>query len=413
MTSARVGQLEIVVLFTAFIGAVYGFGMYLFPAIAESIRSDIDFSYGTMGLISGSVQAGFFISSALAGFLTLRFGAINLILFSIVACAFSLGGLVFADSVSALGGLLLVLGACASLIWVPMVEVSRDVIAPKNRDKALGLMSSGTSYGVFINSALMAVVLPTQGWRTLWALTAGLVALLAVYGLIRLAHLRNSHSRTEAAQQTAKPGNWARVMSLPRPLVGAIIAMMFFNGFSCMSFQTYLSAYLIGEVEIEETRAASAWGLIGLVGMFSGFLMGALADRITIRRGMIVTYMVLSLATVATILVDNTEAGFMLIYVAAIAFGLSFYAIFGLVPAYISHLFSDGNAALVFAFGNVALGIGGIVGNLVGGYTREFIGSFDVMYVLILSAAFVSVVIAAVLPSEAGHNVSHGAPAIR
>ena len=93
MITTRVGQKEIAVLFTAFIGAVYGFGMYLFPAIVESIRKDINFSYSTMGLISGAVQAGFFVSAALAGFLTLWFGAINLILFSIILSALALGGL--------------------------------------------------------------------------------------------------------------------------------------------------------------------------------------------------------------------------------------------------------------------------------------------------------------------------------
>jgi predicted MFS family arabinose efflux permease len=102
-----------------------------------------------MGLISGSVQAGFLISSALAGFRTLRLGAINLTLFSIIVCALSLGGLIDANSVLVLGGILSVLGACASLTWVPMVEVSRDIIAPKNRGKAMGLMFSGTSYGIY------------------------------------------------------------------------------------------------------------------------------------------------------------------------------------------------------------------------------------------------------------------------
>jgi MFS family permease len=102
-----------------------------------------------MGLISGSVQAGFLISSALAGFLTLRFGATNLILFSIIVCALSLGGLIYANSILVLGGILAVLGACASLTWFPMVEVSRDIIAPKNRGKAMGLMSSGTRYEIY------------------------------------------------------------------------------------------------------------------------------------------------------------------------------------------------------------------------------------------------------------------------
>ncbi|MEM0935713.1 MAG: MFS transporter [Pseudomonadota bacterium] len=409
MISARVGQKETVVLFTAFIGAAYGFGMYLFPAIVEAVRRDIAFSYGTMGLITGAVQAGFLMSSALAGFLTLRFGAINLILFSIIVCALALGGLTFANTVYVLGALLVILGACASLIWVPMVEVSREIVAPKNRGKALGLMSSGTSYGVFINSALLAVVLPTYGWRALWVVTCSVVALLAIYAVLRLAPLRSHHRDRGAVPQTVRTGSWARIVALPRPLVAGILAMMFFNGLSCMSFQTYLSAYLIGEVGLAEAQAASAWALIGLVGMFGGFLMGALADRITIRRGMIVTYLILSVAAVAAVFVDMTSTGQLLIYIAAVAFGLSFYASFGLAPAYISHLFSDGNAALVFAFGNVALGLGGIFGNLIGGYTKEFTGTFDTMYIVILAAAIMSALIAAILPSEVGQALHEDA----
>ena len=119
-----------------------------------------------MGLISGSVQAGFLISSALAGFLTLRLGAINLTLFSIIVCALSLGGLIDANSVLVLGGILSVLGACASLTWVPMVEVSRDIIAPKNRGKAMGLMFSGTSYGILSTPRYWPwCCLPTAGAR--------------------------------------------------------------------------------------------------------------------------------------------------------------------------------------------------------------------------------------------------------
>ncbi len=400
MTSPSVGQKEIVGLFAAFIGSVYGFGMYLFPAIVESIRADISFSYGTMGLISGAVQVGFLVSSLLAGFFTLRFGAINLILFSIILCAICLAGLTMVGHVYTLAAILVVLGACASLIWVPMVEVSREVILPKNRGKALGLMSSGTSYGVFINSALLATVLPLYGWRTMWAITSVVVALLAFYAIVRLAPLRNNHKKAAEAPTTKKMSSRERIKALPRPLVGAILVTMFLNGISCMSFQTFLSAYLIGEVGLDEKRAASVWGGIGIVGMFSGFLMGALADKITIRKGMIVTYLVLCVAAVALIFSGKSGLEFLLIYVAALAFGLSFYAIFGLVPAYISHLFSDGNAALVFAFGNVALGLGGVCGNLFGGYSKEFTGSFNLLYLAILITALLSAIITLFLPSE-------------
>lgn len=53
MHSAGVRSTEIALLFTAFIASTYGFGMYLFPAIVETVRVDIQFSYATMGTVSG------------------------------------------------------------------------------------------------------------------------------------------------------------------------------------------------------------------------------------------------------------------------------------------------------------------------------------------------------------------------
>ncbi len=406
MSMKHVGQKEIAILFTALIGAVYGFGIYLFPAMVESVRRDISFSYSTLGLISGTVQAGFLVSSALAGFLTLWFGATNLILFSIILSALALGGLTLVGNVYALGAFLLILGACASLIWVPMVEVSREIISPHNRGKALCLMSSGTSYGVFINSILLAAVLPVFGWRMLWATTFSIVTVLAIYSAWRLFPVRNQHDGPRGVTPIKKPLGWNRVASLPKKLVGGILVMMFLNGISCMSFQTYLSAYLVGQVGLKEVGVASVWGIIGVVGMFSGFLIGALADRITIRRGMIVTYLMLGMAALAVIFAETDGVGYLLILVSGMAFGLSFYAIFGLIPAYISHLFSDGNAALIFSFGNVFLGIGGVIGNLFGGYVKEKTGSFDILYLTILITALLSAVIATALPREVENDFS-------
>ena len=410
-----IGQKEIVVLFTAFIGVTYGFGIYLFPAAVESIRLDIPFSYTSLGWLTGFVQAGFLVSSLLAGFLTLRFGAINLILFSLILCAGALAALVFANSVLAIAVPIMLLGVCASLIWVPMVEVAREIISPKNRGKALGLMSSGTSYGVFVNSVLLVSVMPAHGWRALWAVSVVIVVVLTAYATVRLRRLRGRRHRQEsapsAAPSDAPVGGLARIASLPRILVGMILLTMFFNGFACTSFQTYLSPYLIGEVGLENSGAALAWRIIGLVGMFGGFLMGALADRITLRRGMIVSYLILCVATIALVSGEGDGLRIYLIHLGSVAFGLSFYSIFGLMPAYISHVFKSGNAAIVFAFGNVALGVGGVVGNLTGGYTKELFGSFDVLYLSILAAAIASIAITSFLPSETDFDSGHGVAA--
>ncbi|UDF32871.1 UNVERIFIED_ORG: MFS transporter (plasmid) [Roseateles sp. XES5] len=395
MDSGSRRGLEITLLFTAFIAATYGFGLYLFPAMIEPIRADIGFSYGAMGVVSGLAQAGFMISALLAGFATLRIGALPTILGAIALCALCLAGLSFAPNVVVMAALLTLLGGCAAAIWVPMVDVARQLIPKTHQGKALGLMSSGTSYGVFLNSVLLTGLAGPGGWRMLWLVTGVLAALLALAGFWRLRGLAPARS----AVQAPGPSIRARLRAMPAGLTAAVLLMMFLNGLACMPFQTYLSAFLQGEAGYPAETAAWAWRIIGLVGMVSGFAVGALADHITLRWGMVVTYLILAGACQALITVGGGEANLRLT-LAAVAFGLSFYAIFGLVPAYIGQMFGAGSAALVFAFGNIALGLGGILGNVLGGMLKTATGSFLPAYLVMAGAAVASALLALSMPGR-------------
>ncbi len=371
--------------------------------MVETIRTDIPFSYGVMGSISGLVQAGFMVCALLAGFWTVRFGALPMILASIALCAVALGGLAFAPNIGAMAVLLTVLGGCAATIWVPMVEVAKDFIPKKHQGKALGMMSSGTSYGVFVNSFLLTSLMASHGWRSLWLVTSALVGMLALLACIRLRRTRQPATEMVAPERTSMAARWK---VLPKGLTAAILFMMFLNGLSCMPYQTYLSAFLQNEAGYSADTAARIWRVIGIVGMVGGFAIGWLADRITVRRGMVVTYGVLA---ASCFLLVQTSGGtsMAMLHAAAITFGMSFYAIFGLVPAYISHAFGQGSAALVFAFGNIALGLGGIVGNVLGGALKLSTGSFEPIYLVMLGAAVCSAVLSALMPSE--HAASRGA----
>jgi predicted MFS family arabinose efflux permease len=257
-------------------------------------------------------------------------------------------------------------------------------------------MSSGTSYGVFVNSFLLTTLIPGGGWRSVWTATCVVVSVLALVGFLRL---RGLGRQSAATTSVAKPTMRERLALLPKGLTAAILFMMFLNGLSCMPYQTYLSAFLQAEAGYTSETAAHIWRIIGIVGMVSGFAIGSLADRITVRLGMIVTYAILG---ISCYLLINATGGTSTakLYVAAVAFGIAFYAIFGLVPAYISHVFGQGSAALVFAFGNIALGLGGIVGNILGGWLKETSGSFEPIYLVMLGAAICSAVLSALMPSE-------------
>lgn len=154
------------------------------------------------------------------------------------------------------------------MIWVPMVEVSREIIPRKHQGEAMGLMSSGTSYGVFVNSLLLTTMLPAYGWRCLWMVTCALVALLASVGFLRLRRAKTRNTYDPAAS-VEKLSMRKRLGSLPKAMTVAILFMMFLNGLSCIPFQTYLSAFLLNETGYPNTAVARIWRTIAVVGKTS------------------------------------------------------------------------------------------------------------------------------------------------
>ena len=99
--------IELVLIFTGFIAATYGFGIYLFPALAPEMIKDIGFSYNQMGVTTGLVQAAFMLFALISGLITTRFGAFRIIQLSSYTCLLCFAGLFFADNFIIISALLI------------------------------------------------------------------------------------------------------------------------------------------------------------------------------------------------------------------------------------------------------------------------------------------------------------------
>jgi len=391
--TSRAGSTEITVLFTCFIAATYGFGIYLFAALMPDIRAALGFDYAAVGVITASVQAGFLVFALLSGFLAPVLGARRTILGSTLLCAACLLAMPMVSSTLALGLLLTLLGAAAASVWIPMAALTQEIVPEARRGMALGLMSSGTAYGVFLNGWVVPAVLPGYGWARVCLLLGGVTLLLALWALWRMGW--RDGPVAPAAQHASRP-KASRLRVLLRPLSLGVLAMMFLNGLSCMPAQNYLSGLMREQLHYDVSAAALAWTLIGVLGMGGGMAMGALADRITIRWAMVLTYVLLSMAA----LCFRWHAGLAMVYAGAVCFGLAFYAVFGLVPAYVGALYSADDTSAVFGVGNVLLGLGGVAGNLVGGISRQNTGDFDGVFGLVLAAALATLALSFFMRNE-------------
>jgi len=372
----------IVALLTGLVAATYGFGIYLFAQLVPDMRASLGFDITYVGVITAAGQLGFLVCALLAAWLTPRLGGGWVIFGSGVICGVALLLIPLSHNVFVIGLLLTVLAGTAATVFVPMVDVLSRAVAYRYRGMAMGLVSSGTSYGVFINSLLVPMYAPQGEWRTVWWIVGLLTVAIsiAVFVVFKQARLFIKADAEPAATPAPTPGVEAgcgQSSPLMQPWVLTVWSMNFLIGFSTFPFQNYLSSYVRTELGFAVERTAQIWAVIGFVGMFAGLAVGWLSDRVGLRAAMLLVYFNVALA--ALIFVVHPVGYWPLL--AGILFAIAFYPIFGLIPAYVSKMASTAALAVtIFGIANIMQGVGGMIGNYCAGLLASVSGTFVGVY---------------------------------
>jgi MFS family permease len=407
-SSSLLAIVAVTALLTSFVGATYGFGFYLFSQLVPDMRADLGFDYSAVGTITAAAQGGFLAFAVLGAWLAPRVGGGRVVIGSVLLCGLCLLLVPRTPNIWAIAGLLTILGGTAASVYVPMVELTARVVPFQHRGKVLGLVSSGTSYGVFLNSLVVPAFLASGNWRGVWTLVGALTMAIAIAGAVtfrRLGLLQHESIRKPRRSDgvpTVDSDGWSGILV---PWVFIVWSMTFLNGFSTLPFQNYLSPYLREELGFGVDFAARVWATIGLIGMVAGFVIGSLADRAGIRFALILSYVFVALAAIILIAMPIG----VLPMVAGVLFALAFYPIFGLIPAYVSKITVGETVTKIFSVANVTLGVGGIVGNYAAGLLKDSTGSFVPIYAAIALAAAILTALSVMLPSESDAGARGGA----
>ncbi|MFJ7997679.1 MFS transporter [Streptomyces sp. NPDC096310] len=397
------------VLLTSFVAATYGFGFYLFAQLVTDMRRDLGFDYTVVGTITAAGQLGFLVFALLGTWLSTRIGGGQVMIGSVALCGVCLVLLPVTDSIVLIAVLLTIMGGTAASVYVPLVEVVGRVIDFRHRGKVLGLVSSGTSYGVVVNSMLVPGFVQDDNWRGLWysvGFGTLMVTAVAAFTFHRLGLFRREEDVATGTPDDAGKDDSARAgwrMVLVRWVV-IVWTIKFLNGFACMPFQNYLSPYLREGLGFDIDFAAQVWGTIGVIGMFAGFAVGWLSDRIGVRASLVMCY---ALFFTSSVLLVLAPVGF-LPMVSGVLFALAFYPIYGLVPAYVSKSASGAAATVIFGVTNVTQGVGGIVGNYTAGFLKNVTGDFMWYYVVVAVVAVILGFLTLQLPREGSEESAIG-----
>ena len=405
--SSRVSQqLALTLLLTAVIAATYGFGVYLFPVVLPEMKREIGFSYAQAGFITAARQLANVAMALLSGLAAARFGAARVVLAATALSAVGLGWLVFAEGTWLMGGVLVALNACAAATWVPMMALIAPLIDERHQAKAIGVIGSGTNYGVLLNGLMVPALLESWGWRSVWLVSAVLTAVLS--GIIVLMFARLGRPETRVAPQDksvqslqSRERFGLRKMLSRRWLLVYAIALL--SGFAGVPFITYFSAYAHDDLHLGLNVTAHAWALVGIVGVVSGLALGMIGDMRgqagrPLRDGMRTALVSAGVLLLCASSIAASRPGAYALMIAAVAFGFSFFPIFGLLHAYVGKTSEPTFAAMVCGICEAAFGVGGAVGNVLGGLCKSLFGSFQPVYGFAAAASVIVVGLTLLVP---------------
>jgi MFS family permease len=393
-------EIEITILFSCFIAANYAFGIFLFATLAPEMTKALGLGYDAVGFASGLAQVALALAGLLSGIITPMIGTKRMILLPTLVSAVCLIVLSTTRNSTLVVILLTFLGACAGCMWVPMVAAARAEISPDHLGKALGLMSSGTAYGFMLNGLIVPPLLARWGWQSVWLVAGSLTLALVAVGAIRL------------GPPTARAPERAAMDSRAQSIRGGlsrrgvqVVALWLVSGATLVPYQMYLSSMLQDAYGWPSDLAARTWSAIGVGGMLGGFLFGSIADRFSIKWTLVLTYLLLLLANIAVAATDWVNA----VYAGVILFGLAYYAVFGLLSAYIAKESDASGAARLSALSFVALGFGSTAGNYFGGLLLEYTRSFTALYGSLAIGISVAIAGSLLLPLDrtvSGHRLA-------
>ncbi|MEK6347264.1 MAG: MFS transporter [Burkholderia sp.] len=391
----------IAAVFTLYTAVVFGFGIYLFSLVVTVMRADLGFAYGTIGIVTGVAQVAYLAAAFACPVLVRRFGGGQVVVAAVAAAALLLLLQAGVRTVAQAGAVLAGLGATAAFMMIPTVGVISRSVPFRYRSRVNGLVSSGTAYGQFANGVLVPWLLPGHGWRTVWiaAGSASLVIALAgcwmLYRVAPDAFVRGAgRPARHPAHEAARAGNgWRDIVTARNLTVWILLAL---SGMTCGPWQNYLSSFLADERGLSLATIGQLWSIVGMLGLVSGFAAGMAADKTGVRISLALSYAMLA----GSALLIAFHAGTGQLQAAAVCFGLSFYAVYGLIPAYISKTVEPATATTVFAIANVFLGVGATAGNLGGGYLPRLTGSLQGVFVAAAALALAGMALTFALRRE-------------
>ncbi len=373
--------------------AALGLARFGYSMILPGMKAGFGLTETQAGDLATANMIGYLAFSLIGGLLASRWGPRIVISVSLagVAAGMALTGL--APSYGAAFAARLLTGMASGGANVPVMGLLSAWFDSKRRGLAGGMAVGGSSLGLLATGLAVPAVLQAfgePGWRVSWLFLAAAAFIIAAVSaaVIRnspgdagLIARRRSGGVAGAAGGAAVPPSAAgprirEIFSNPRVWFLGFIYVFF--GFAYIVYATFFVRYLTSEGGYGMAEAGAYWSLIGGLSIASGFVWGAVSDRLGRKYGLALVFL-LQAASFSVFGVWKAPAGFI---VSGVLFALTAWSIPAIMSAAAGDLLGPRLAPGALGFLTVFLGVGQVIGPFAAGRIAEATGTFAGAFVL-------------------------------
>jgi predicted MFS family arabinose efflux permease len=352
-----------------------GFARFGYTMILPSMQEGLSLSEVQAGDLASGNLAGYLVLALVCGMLASRFGPRIVISISLAVVAVAMAATGIAPTYAAAFAGRVLTGMASGGANVPVMGLLASWFVSKQRGLASGIAVSGSSFGLLVTGVSIPQILHAyagSGWRYAWFFLAALTAVVAV--LCALLIRNGAGAAAEPPGRTRLP--WRSIFTSRS--VWSLSLIYAFFGFSYIVYATFFVRHLVADAGFTTESAGALWSLVGALSIASGFIWGAVSDRLGRKIGLALVFFLQCIAF-SVFGLWKTGPG---PYVSSMLFALTAWSIPAIMAATCGDLLGPRLAPGALGFLTFFFGIGQVAGPFVAVRIAVPAGSYSPALVL-------------------------------
>jgi len=367
--------------------ASIGLGRFSYGMILPDLQSSLAISTTQAGFIGTANFIGYLIAIFFVSSFYKKYSSNLLISISLFLQALSMFMMTLFSNYLIISFFYSFSGFFAAISNVSIMIYIAHIIPSHMKGKALGIVVTGIGFSIIFSGFMVPLIesfISNEAWKISWILFGVLVFCIALFVKIGLPN--------DTSKQThhAKPKTSKELFQSLKFYKIALLYLLF--GITYVVYVTFFVTASIEKYQISTHEAGYFWSVLGTMSLLSGPCFGYLSDKIGTYKTFIIIYIFLSISYVLIAL--NLHAS--ILWVSAVLFGLSAWAVPSLITVLSTQEFSIENTAKVFSLATLVFSAGQIIGPLGAGYLYDIYNSFSNVFILCAILTSIAAIIALV-----------------